>query len=69
MIRHHCLSCAAVTPHLHLHDCAHGIPETHMAGSERFQCVPCGRITLAHSPDADTFSFVLDGQAMRRIVA
>jgi hypothetical protein len=69
MIRHHCLSCRSVTRHRHLHDCAHGIPETHMAGSERFECAACGRTTFAHSPDADTFAFVLDGQAARRIVA
>jgi hypothetical protein len=61
MIDHHCLTCGAVTAHRHLHDCAHGIPETHMAGSERFECTACARPTFAHSPGADTFRFVLDG--------
>jgi hypothetical protein len=69
MKTHHCLSCNAETPHLHLHDCAHGIPETHMAGSERFECTACGRMTFAHSDGADTFRFALDGQSMRRILA
>jgi len=25
-----------------MHDCAHGIPETHMDGSERYECAVCG---------------------------
>lgn len=68
-MRHHCLTCDAETYHWHLHDTAHGIPETHMAGSERFVCKPCKRTTFAHSPDADTFTFVLDGKAQRTIAA
>jgi uncharacterized protein with PIN domain len=27
----------------HLHDSAHGIPETHMAGSERYECAKCDK--------------------------
>ena len=69
MIRHHCLSCRAVTAHHHLHDCAHGIPETHLAGSERFVCADCDRTTFSHSAGAEAFAFALDGQAMRRILA
>lgn len=38
-----CDYCERDTPHRHMHDCAHGIPETHMAGSERFECEHCGR--------------------------
>lgn len=60
-MNHHCLSCGQETRHRHLHDCAHGIFETHMSGSERFECTACGKVTFAHSEDADTFSFVLDG--------
>jgi predicted RNA-binding Zn-ribbon protein involved in translation (DUF1610 family) len=26
----------------HMHNCAHGIPGTHMAGSERYECMECG---------------------------
>lgn len=66
---HHCLACGTSTWHHHLHDTAHGIMETHMAGSERFECTVCHRSTFAHSDGADTFRFVLDGAAMRKIVA
>jgi hypothetical protein len=68
-VRHHCLGCNTITYHWHLHDTAHGIPETHLAGSERFQCKECKRTTFAHSPDADLFTFVLDGRAQRTIAA
>lgn len=69
MIQHHCLSCRIVTAHQHLHDCAHGIPETHLTGSERFVCTACDRTTFAHSAGVETFAFALDGHAMRRILA
>ena len=68
-MRHHCLNCKATTYHWHLHDTVHGIPETHMSGSERFQCKECQRTTFAYSPDADLFTFVLDGRAQRTIAA
>lgn len=58
---HPCLGCGATTHHRHLHDCAHGIPETHLSGTERFECAACGRATFAYSDDANTFRFVLDG--------
>jgi hypothetical protein len=66
---HHCLSCKAVTSHWHLHDTAHGIPETHVTGSEHFRCQPCGRLTFAHDAGAEAFPFALDGQAQRKIAA
>lgn len=62
---HHCLTCRTETEHHHLHDCAPGIPETHMSGSERFECTACGKLTFAHSRDADTFRFVLDGASLK----
>ena len=68
-MQHHCLSCEKVTYHWHLHDTAHGIPETHMAGSERFQCRPCGRTTFSFDEGAEAFPFVLDGKAQRTIAA
>lgn len=68
-MRHHCLTCNTTTRHRHLHDTAHGIPETHMSGSERFECRDCGRTTFAHQPGAEAFPFVLDGQANRTIAA
>lgn len=66
---HHCLACAKPTPHSHWHDLAHGLPQTHMSGSERFVCEACGRTTFAYSADADTFRFVLDGAAQERVRA
>lgn len=68
-MQHHCLTCQKVTSHWHLHDTAHGIRGTHMAGSERFECRSCGRNTFAHQPGAEAFPFVLDGQANRTIAA
>jgi hypothetical protein len=68
-MKHHCLGCNTTTYHWHLHDTAHGIPETHMAGSERFQCKECKLVTWAHSNDADLFTFVLDGRAQRAIAS
>jgi uncharacterized protein with PIN domain len=69
MKQFHCPTCNTITKHWHLHETAHGIPETHMAGSERFVCKPCGRTTFAHSDGAEALPFVLDGQAQRRIAA
>lgn len=57
----HCRICACSTLHRHLHDCAHGIPETHMQGSERFECSRCDLVTFAISEGAERFRFVLDG--------
>lgn len=38
-----CPNChEAVDEFDHLHNTAHGIPGTHMAGSERFHCPECG---------------------------
>ena len=37
MITKECFGCEKVTSHEHLHDCAPGIPETHMVGSVRMR--------------------------------
>jgi hypothetical protein len=37
MVSKECFGCEKVTSHEHLHDCAPGIPETHMVGSERLK--------------------------------
>ncbi len=55
-----CTDCGNFVPHRHMHDCAHGIAGTHMAGSERFECSLCGHRTHANQPGADLFPFVLD---------
>jgi hypothetical protein len=62
VIAHYCMTCCATTRHLHMHDCPRGGRfETHIFHTERFECTACHRATFAHSPDADTFRFVLDG--------
>lgn len=37
-----CPHCRSTDGYRHLHNAAHGIPGTHMAGSERFECASCG---------------------------
>jgi uncharacterized protein with PIN domain len=44
----------------HTHNCAHGIAETHMAGTERFECVQCGRSIRAAEGKPLGFNFILD---------
>jgi len=42
-------------------DCAYGILETRLLGTERLECTACERTAFAYSDGADTFRFVLDG--------
>lgn len=44
----------------HLHDAAHGIPGTHMSGSERFKCCKCGHNVYAAEGKPLGFIFQLD---------
>jgi hypothetical protein len=60
MSHYACTGCGNVTLHAHLHNTAHGIAETHMAGSERFICMDCSHHTWAWDADANRFPFVLD---------
>lgn len=55
-----CPGCEQITEHRPVHDSAHGIPGTHMAGSERFECTACGHATHACDPEAGRFNFTLD---------
>ena len=48
----------------HLHDCAHGIPETHMSGSERFECC-CGYVLTKEEAISAGFKYVLDKELAR----
>ena len=44
----------------HLHDTAHGIPSTHMAGSERFECA-CGFYAgTKEEAEKNGLNFVMD---------
>jgi hypothetical protein len=60
MVTKECFGCGKVTAHQHLHDCAPGIAETHVVGSERFVCVLCGHVTRTDSDGAERFSFTFD---------
>lgn len=44
----------------HVHDCVHGIPGTHMEGSERFEC-ECG-FCVSDKDDAAKYNliFIMD---------
>src|SRR5260370_16783767 len=66
MITKECFGCEKVTSHEHLHDCAPGIPETHIVGSERFVCVLCKHVTVAGSDGASRFPFTFDKLAAGR---
>lgn len=55
-----CERCKQVTEHKHLHNTAHGIPETHMAGSERYECVVCGHPVFKDQAQGLDLKFVLD---------
>lgn len=57
-----CENCDEETDHKHLHDTAHGIPETHMAGSERYECSACGRAIFKEQAAVRNLNlrFVLD---------
>jgi hypothetical protein len=66
MVTKECFGCEKVTSHEHLHDCTPGLPETHIAGSERFVCVLCGHVTYAGSEGASRFPFTFDKVAAGR---
>ncbi len=42
----------------HIHDCGYGIPETHMVGSERYEC-SCGFVERS-SHNKHGLPFILD---------
>src|SRR5262249_34677919 len=67
MITKECFGCEKVTSHEHLHDCAPGIPETHMVGSERFVCVLCKHVTFADSDGASRISQEVFHRSLRYI--
>lgn len=46
----------------HLHDCAYGMPQTHMNGTERYECQSCGHAIFAEEGKAIGLKFVLDGK-------
>lgn len=55
-----CPQCKQQAPMRHLHDTAHGIAGTHMAGSERFECSSCGYTLTQDEADARGLEYILD---------
>lgn len=45
---------------LHLHDTIYGIPETHMVGSERFECSICRHVLSSEEADGRGLVYTLD---------
>lgn len=54
----HCPNCKGST-FRHMHDGAHGMAETHMSGTERFECVQCGH-NVYKRDNVPNFVFILD---------
>jgi hypothetical protein len=55
-----CNRCQRETEHTHMHDTAHGIPETHMDGSERYECSICENGIYPTEGKERGLTFVLD---------
>lgn len=55
-----CPKCEKHTEHKHLHDGAHGISVTHMAGSERYECKECGTSVYKEYGEKQGLKFILD---------
>ncbi len=55
-----CPKCKTEADFKHIHNCAHGIRETHMAGSERYECSQCGYTIYKSEGEGLGFIFVLD---------
>ena len=58
--KYHCVKCDALTTHIHLHDTAYNIPETHMAGTERYVCEACYHTTHVNDAPTGAFPFYLE---------
>lgn len=59
----YCATCGQMRPFRHLHQTAHGIPGTHMAGTERFECAACGESYGPADGPPFPLRFVLDTPA------
>lgn len=55
-----CPKCGYTSEFRHVHDAAHGIEGTHMAGTERFVCSQCGHSIYYRDLAAHLFKFILD---------
>jgi len=55
-----CPNCGEFVTFKHMHDCAHGIAETHMAGTERHECPECEKRYFKSDGEQLGFIYVLD---------
>jgi uncharacterized protein with PIN domain len=55
-----CPKCREEVDFKHLHDTAHGIPETHMQGSERYVCPECQHTIWKNEGEKLGLKFILD---------
>ena len=55
-----CPKCKKETEHRHMHDTAHGISETHMVGSERYECRICGYSMYKKEGEKQGLKYILD---------
>jgi len=55
-----CPKCQKKTEHSHEHHTAYGIEDTHMNGSEHYQCKECGYLMLKKEAEAQGLKFILD---------
>lgn len=55
-----CPGCKQDANFQHLHNAAHGIPGTHLQGSERYECMGCGYKIFKQEGVNLNLKFVLD---------
>jgi hypothetical protein len=55
-----CKICQKETEHFHLHSCAYDLADTHMSGSERYQCIECGSGIYKEEGEKKGLKFYLD---------
>jgi len=55
-----CSKCETESEFRHLHNEAHGLAGTHMAGSERFECKSCGYSVYKVEGEKLGFKFIAD---------
>lgn len=55
-----CPQCKNDIKFKHLHDCVHGISETHIVNTERFVCPSCGKAYFKYEGEKHGFKYILD---------
>ncbi len=55
-----CPNCGQKSGFYHQHDCAHGIAETHMVGTERYECKACKYKFFKTEGELHGFKYICD---------